>query len=105
MGRPFDKSRQTRQPPRGERFSDLSAQTGQTVSDLVVLEQAFVNAGLGADINAEQLGRFQKALSGMNEEGGKTTRCSASLFNALHCDFISFGAILSVRIPTRTRLS
>ena len=32
----------------GGELSDLSARTGQTVGDLVVLQQAFTNAGIGA---------------------------------------------------------
>ena len=51
---------------------DLKAQTGQSAGDLLVLRQAFQNAGLGADGVAANVSKMQKALSGANEEGNST---------------------------------
>lgn len=56
----------------GGRLSDVSAQTGITVSDLVVLRQAFANAGLGADAVGPAINRLQRALGGINEDGEPT---------------------------------
>ena len=53
----------------GGRLSDVSAQTGIAVSDLVVLRQAFDNAGVGADGVGPAINRMQKALAGVTEEG------------------------------------
>jgi hypothetical protein len=56
----------------GGQLQDLSLNTGQSVHDLVILRQAFQNAGLGADAVGPMLAKFQKALSGVNEEGQPT---------------------------------
>jgi hypothetical protein len=56
----------------GAQLANLKEQTGQSVADLVVLRQAFVNAGLGADDVGGKLNRLQKALAGLNENGEKT---------------------------------
>jgi hypothetical protein len=53
----------------GGRLSDVSAQTGIAVGDLVVLRQAFDNAGVGADGVGPAINRMQKALAGVTEEG------------------------------------
>lgn len=52
--------------------SDLSARTGQTASDVIVLGQAFRNAGLGSDMVGQSLNLLQKALTGVNENGEPT---------------------------------
>ena len=54
------------------KMSDLSAQTGQTVGDVVVLGQAFRNAGMGSEMVGQSLNLLQKALTGVNEEGQPT---------------------------------
>ncbi len=63
----------------GGRLSDVSAQTGIAVGDLVVLRQAFTNAGLGADAVGPAINRLQKALGGINEDGEPTNRALADL--------------------------
>ena len=56
----------------GKQLINLHNQTGQSVADLVILRQAFVNAGLGADDVGGKLNKFQKAIAGLNEDGEKT---------------------------------
>ncbi len=56
----------------GGQLTDLSARTGQSVRDLVVLRRAFETSGIGAANTAPMVGLLQKAISGLNEEGGKT---------------------------------
>jgi hypothetical protein len=46
----------------GGRLSDISSQTGIAVGDLVVLEQAFKNAGLGAEQVGPSINRLQRAI-------------------------------------------
>ena len=63
----------------GGHLSDVSAQTGIAVSDLVVLRQAFENAGVGADGVGPAINRLQKALGGVNEDGEPTNKALAAL--------------------------
>lgn len=56
----------------GGRLSNLAARTGETVSELIALERAFNKAGLGAAALPSAFSRVQLALSGINEEGGRT---------------------------------
>lgn len=56
----------------GGQLSDLSASTGASVSELVVLRQALQNAGMGAEAAGPMIARFQKALAGVNEDGVTT---------------------------------
>lgn len=56
----------------GGEFADLKEQTGESISNLVVLKQAFVNAGLGGDSVQASINRLQKSLGGLNEEGKST---------------------------------
>lgn len=56
----------------GGRLSDLANRTGESVRELVALERAFANAGLGAGALPDAFSRVQLALSGVNEEGGRT---------------------------------
>jgi hypothetical protein len=64
----------------GGELTDLTARTGIAVQDLVVMRQAFVNAGKGADDVGPAVARMQKALAGVNEEGQPTN----AIFEALH---------------------
>ena len=48
----------------GGELEDLRGQTGQTEGDLLILRQAFINAGLGADSTGELVNKLQKALGG-----------------------------------------
>ena len=52
-------------------MSDLSAQTGETAEDAIILGQAFKNAGLNGMVG-QSLNLLQKALAGVNEEGQPT---------------------------------
>lgn len=52
-------------------MSDLSAQTGETAEDAIILGQAFKNAGLSGMVGPS-LNLLQKALAGVNEEGQPT---------------------------------
>ena len=56
----------------GGELTDLSDQTGQSVKDLVILRQAFQNAGLGAEAVGGFAAKLQKSLGGMSEEGAST---------------------------------
>jgi hypothetical protein len=56
----------------GGKFSDMSAATGASVSELVMLTQAFQNNGMAAEAVGPMIARFQKALGGVNEEGQST---------------------------------
>jgi len=54
------------------RMNDLGAQTGQSAREVVILDQAFRNAGLGSEAVGQSLNLLQKALTGVNEEGQPT---------------------------------
>ncbi len=56
----------------GGQMSDLSAATGASIGELMVLQQALQNAGMGADAAGPMIFRFQKALAGVNEDGVTT---------------------------------
>jgi hypothetical protein len=58
----------------GGAFTDLAANTGQSIADLVVLRQAFKNAGLGADSVGPTLAILSRALTGLNEQGEPTKK-------------------------------
>jgi len=66
----------------GGELADMSARTGIAVSQLVVLRQAFANAGLSAEDVGTAVARMQKALAGVNEDGDETT----SVFQKLGLD-------------------
>ena len=63
----------------GEELELLSARTGETVGNLVVLQQAFKNAGMDAGSVGMVINKLQKAMTGVNEEGQPT----AKAFDAL----------------------
>lgn len=54
----------------GGNLTDLSLQTGQSVADLMILQQAFKNAGLSADQVRPLLQKFQANLADATEKGG-----------------------------------
>ena len=66
----------------GEDFEHLSARTGESVKDLVVLSRAFDTAGLGADRIGHAANMLQRALSGISVEGKSTKEA----FDQLHLD-------------------
>lgn len=53
-------------------FEHLAARTGENVRNLVVLDQAFRNAGLGAEMIGLSANMLQRSLGGVNDMGGKT---------------------------------
>lgn len=53
-------------------MENLSQQTGQTVAQTIEMSQAFRNAGLGTEFVGQAINMFQKALTGVNEEGVPT---------------------------------
>ena len=55
----------------GGRLSDLSAQTGIAVSDLLVLEQAFADNGVSADKVGPSINKMQRAITDAGK-GSKT---------------------------------
>ncbi len=67
---------------RGAHLGELSARTGETVSHLYQLQEILKQTGLSADSAAPMILRVRKALSGVNEMGGKTN----SIFAALGLD-------------------
>jgi len=63
----------------GGELSDLHAQTGVAVSDLVVLRQAFDDAGVGAGQLPMSIQYMQRSLSGLSESGQSTERVFKAL--------------------------
>jgi hypothetical protein len=63
----------------GGALTDLSARTGIAIDRLVVLRQAFQNAGVSGDGIGPAIGRLQKALGGINEDGKATAGAFAAL--------------------------
>lgn len=63
----------------GGRLSDISAQTGIAVADLMLLEQAFKNNGLAADQVGPSVNRLQRAIV----EAGQGSTASAEIFSRL----------------------
>ena len=63
----------------GGELSDVMARTGASGRDLVILEQAFVNAGVEAGKVPTALNRMQKAIAGVNDDGEQT----ANAFNKI----------------------
>lgn len=56
----------------GGALSDLEARTGVTAGKLMVMQQAFTNAGVSAEMVGPAINRMQKALAGANEDGDST---------------------------------
>jgi len=56
----------------GLELKKLSATTGQSVHDLVILQKAFEEAGIGADAVGQSLFMLQKSLGGVNDQGEPT---------------------------------
>ncbi len=63
----------------GGELRDLSANTGQSVEDLMLLRKAFQNAGLGADAVQPVLAKFQGKLGGMTDDTGAAAEALAKL--------------------------
>jgi hypothetical protein len=71
----------------GGRLSDLEARTGIAVQELVVLEQAFRNAGISADAVGPSINIMQRALAGISEAGEQTQ----AVFDRLGLDMVALG--------------
>jgi hypothetical protein len=53
----------------GAQLKETSLASGDSIRDIAILDQAFQNAGLGAEAAQPMIAKFQKALNGVNEEG------------------------------------
>jgi hypothetical protein len=58
----------------GSSLTELAARTGAPIKDLVIMQQAFKDAGLGAEMVGPAINLMQKAMSGVNEEGEPTNK-------------------------------
>ena len=56
----------------GGKLNDLSLSTGESAGNLVILGQAFENAGLGADATGDFLIKLQDTIAGVNSESKNT---------------------------------
>ncbi|MFA5264916.1 MAG: hypothetical protein WC378_13920, partial [Opitutaceae bacterium] len=56
----------------GSHFKQLADRTGESVRELVILDKAYRNAGLGAESIGHSANLLQKALGGVNDMGGRT---------------------------------
>ena len=57
---------------RGNALQNLHYRTGESVSDLYVLQKAFQDVGLGADEVGPMITRLQKSMTGINDVGEDT---------------------------------
>src|SRR5689334_7265376 len=57
---------------KGFDLKKLSAASGQSVHDLVILQKAFEETGVGAESVGQSIYMLQKALGGVNEQGQPT---------------------------------
>jgi hypothetical protein len=63
----------------GGALQDMMTRTGAAGEGLVVMQRAFQNAGLAADMVPDALNKMQKALAGVNEDGDQTAGVFAKL--------------------------
>lgn len=63
----------------GGELADTMLKTGASGKGLLILQQAFENAGMAADAVGSSLNRMQKALAGVNEDGEPTNAAFAKL--------------------------
>lgn len=55
----------------GGKLTDLSAQTGESAGNLLILQKAFDNTGIGADAVGGALAKLNKSIFGADEESQK----------------------------------
>lgn len=55
----------------GGRLNDLAARTGETAGNLMILERAFQNAGVGADAVGATINRMQRFMVEASQRGGE----------------------------------
>lgn len=58
----------------GGALTDLSAQTGESQGQLMIMKQAFEDTGVGADSLGQTLAIMRKSLSGVSESGEPTNK-------------------------------
>ena len=63
----------------GGKLNDLSLSTGESAGNLVVLQQAFQNAGLGADAAGDFLLKMQDSISSVNASSGPAAAALARM--------------------------
>ncbi len=80
----------------GGRISDVMAQTGASGSNLVILEQAFKNAGVEVGKMPTALARMQRSLSDAAAGGAEATKSFSSLGLAAG-DMMGMDAVLQFR--------
>jgi len=63
----------------GGALQDMMTRTGAAGEGLVIMQTAFQNAGLAAEMVPDALNKMQKALAGVNEDGDQTAGVFAQL--------------------------
>jgi hypothetical protein len=58
----------------GGALSDLSSQNSETAGNILILQRAFADTGVGADSLGQSLAMMRKALSGVSESGEPTNK-------------------------------
>jgi hypothetical protein len=81
----------------GGRISDVMAQTGASGRNLIVLEQAFKNAGIAAEKVPRALGKMQRSIV-QASEGSKTASASFAKLGIHAQDLVGKDAVESFRI-------
>jgi hypothetical protein len=76
----------------GGRLSDLSGRTGETAGNILMLERAFDNTGIGADKVGASINKLQKFMADASVEGSKN-------MEIIHALGISYGE-LAGKTPT-----
>lgn len=73
-------------------MTDLASRTGQTVSDVTILQQAFKNAGMSADSVGPTINKLQKAI----QDAGGGTGPAAEAFARLKINLDEFRQLTAV---------
>jgi hypothetical protein len=81
----------------GGRISDVMAQTGASGRNLVILEQAFKNAGVEAGKVPRALGKMQKTIVSATE-GGKAAADTFAKLGLSADDLVSMDAVQAFRV-------
>jgi hypothetical protein len=63
----------------GGRLNDLSSRTGETAGKLLILERAFDNTGVGADLVGTSINKLQKFITDASDGAGKQAESMAQL--------------------------
>jgi len=63
----------------GGQLTDVSAQTGESAGNVMILQRAFENAGLGADTMQTSLAKMQKGLAEVDDYGKTSNKTFAQL--------------------------